>query len=89
MSEDTGIGRLKEALIHELTDQVENGAMVVVDKETGEVGRISCPAAILAVAAKVVKDFNTETAVDPSITRLDEITRAYQLRKSQPAVGTA
>lgn len=87
MSEQPAIVRLKEALIAELTDQVEHGTRVV--NKDGEVEKISTPANVLAVAAKVVKDFSQEAEVDPSITRLDEITAAYKLRKAAPSAQPA
>lgn len=50
---------LKEALLDELISQVSEGP-VVLDKETGEAVRVSPPASLLSVAAKVVKDFADE-----------------------------
>lgn len=54
---------LKDALLDELIHQVQDGP-TVVDKETGEPVRISPPASLLSVAAKVVKDFAEEIPKD-------------------------
>jgi hypothetical protein len=77
----TPIARLKLAMIAELMDTIENG-MTVVDKESGEVIKLSCPANILAVAAKVVKDFHSEVGVEASMNELTELVKNYRLRKS-------
>ena len=74
------IKNLKEALIKELLDQVEHGP-TVVDKETGEAIRISCPAPVLAVAAKVVKDFHGEITPDKAEVLKDAVNR-YRLVKA-------
>lgn len=84
---ETPIGRLKVALIAHLVDAIENGA-TVVDQE-GEVRQLTCPANILAVAAKVVKDFHVEVGTDPSVGQLDELVKRYQLRKSSTLKETA
>jgi hypothetical protein len=74
------IKRLKEALIDALVKQVEEGA-IVMDKETGEALRVSCPAPVLAVAAKVVKDFNGEITPDKADVLRDAVER-YRLVKT-------
>jgi hypothetical protein len=49
------VKRLKEALLDELIDQVENG-VTAVDRESGEVVKLSTDSRVLTVAAKVIKD---------------------------------
>jgi hypothetical protein len=81
---ESPIGNLKSLLIAELTKQVQEGSEVVT--KDGEVVRVSCPASVLSVAAKVVKDFHEEAATaDPSVLALDAAVKNYQLRKA----GTA
>jgi hypothetical protein len=74
------IKRLKEALINALVEQVEGGA-ILQDKETGEALRVSCPAPVLAVAAKVVKDFHGEITPDKTEALKDAVNR-YRLVKA-------
>ena len=85
MSDLPPVGRLKKALIEHLTDTIENGAVVeIVDKETGEVeaARVTCPANVLAVAAKVVKDFHEESGPSAGEKDLSDLVNNYKLRKA-------
>jgi hypothetical protein len=58
--ESNKVKRLKEALLSELIDQVENG-ITAVDRESGEVVKLSTDSRVLTVAAKVVKDLATRS----------------------------
>ena len=53
---------LKDLLVDTLVEQIENG-VTVIDKEGGE-HVISAPAPVLAVAAKVIKDWAEEAKAD-------------------------
>lgn len=86
MSENK-VADLKTALLETLIDQIENGP-VVMDKETGEPVRISAPSTLLAVAAKVVKDFAHEAEVDKTVTERTEKLASYlERRKGIKAVS--
>jgi hypothetical protein len=80
MTEKSKVSSLKEALIDTLIDQIENGP-VVVDKDSGEVMRVSAPASLLSVAAKVVKDFAHEAEVNKGITEKAEKLQTYLDRR--------
>lgn len=81
MSDLPPVGRLKKALIEHLTDTIENGA-TAVDGETGEVVKLTCPANILAVAAKVVKDFHEESGPSQGERELNDAMHKYRLKKA-------
>jgi hypothetical protein len=73
--ESNKVKRLKEALLSELIDQVENG-ITAVDRESGEVVKLSTDSRVLTVAAKVVKDLaheiEDEGATAAKVERLDQ-----------------
>lgn len=78
---------LKEALIDKLAEAVENG-VDVLDKD-GVVHRITAPAPILAVAAKVVKDFADEAKEGDRITgQLDKLSNYLNQRRPDIAAKT-
>lgn len=78
---ETPVARLKAALIAHLTEAIEDGA-VVVDAETGEPMRVTCPASLLAVAAKVVKDFHEEVGAQ-SVKDLEDVVARWKERKAE------
>ncbi len=55
---DNKVKRLKDALLDELLNQIDNG-ITAVDKD-GEVVKLSVDSRTLTVAAKVVKDFRDD-----------------------------
>lgn len=74
------IERLKQALIDSLVTQVEEGTTIL--NKDGETEKVSCPASVLAVAAKVVKDFHSE--IPPKeLTVLKDAVDRYRLVKGQ------
>lgn len=79
---ETPVGRLKQALIEHLTDAIEDGAKAV-DPETGELVRLTCPANVLAVAAKVVKDFHEESGPTQGERELNAVVEQYKLIKGR------
>lgn len=74
MTEKT-IRNLKTALVEELIDQIKEGPAVL--NKDGELERVSPPASLLSVAAKVVKDFADEAAEDTTDQRNAESLAAY------------
>jgi len=80
MTEKSKVASLKEALVDTLIDQIENGP-VVIDKDTGEAVRVSAPATLLSVAAKVVKDFAHEAEVDKGVYEKAERLSTYLERR--------
>jgi hypothetical protein len=50
------VDQLRDALVTELLDRVQNGEKIV-DKESGEVVRVAAPAATLSVAVAYLKAF--------------------------------
>jgi hypothetical protein len=66
MTEKNKVTELRDALLEELISQVRDG-ITVMDKESGEPVKISTSAAIMGVAAKVVKDFAHELSADDEL----------------------
>lgn len=78
---------LKERLLDELIRQVSEGP-VVVDKDTGEGVRVSPPASVLSVAAKVVKDFSEEIPKEEDEDKKrDTLHRFLEQRKTGRLIG--
>lgn len=55
------LNQLFDALVDELNDQVKNGAEVI-DKNSGEVVRISTPSATLNVARQFLRDLGVNAS---------------------------
>lgn len=79
------VKHLKDTLIAHLIDAIENG-VTSVDRETGEIVKLSPPSSLLGVAAKVVKDFSEEAA-DVIVKGAAELSAAVErYRKNHPEV---
>lgn len=63
---DNKVKQLKDAVLDELLDQVKNG-ITAVDRESGEVVKLSTDSRVLTVAAKVIKDLAHEIPDDEKL----------------------
>lgn len=81
------VKRLKEVLIGHLIKEITEG-VTAVDRETGEIVKLSPPPSLLGVAAKVVKDFSEEAA-DTIVKGAAELSAAVErYRKNHPEART-